>query len=169
MRAQTSLISILAAGAATALLLAAWNGGLAAPTPPTVLADRSPNAVPVDTELVIAVDVSNSMDPQEQALQREGYITGLTSREFMSALRGGMHGRIAVTYFEWAGLYDQKIIMPWRLIDGPESADAVANEIASAPYRHAPRSSARSSSPSLCSTLLASTASAVLSTSPATA
>ena len=141
MRAQTSLISILAAGAATALLLAGWNGGLAAPTPPTVLADRSPNAVPVDTELVIAVDVSNSMDPQEQALQREGYITGLTSREFMSALRGGMHGRIAVTYFEWAGLYDQKIVMPWRLIDGPESADAVANEIASAPYRRAPRTS----------------------------
>src|SRR5256885_5393004 len=48
---------------------------------------------------------------------------------------------IAVTYFEWAGLYDQKIIMPWRLIDGPESADAVANEIASAPYRRAPRTS----------------------------
>jgi len=141
MRAQTSLISILAAGATTAFLLAGWNGGLAAPTPTTVLADRNPNAVAVDTELVIAVDVSNSMDPEEQALQREGYLTGLTSREFMSALRGGMHGKIAVTYFEWAGLYDQKIILPWRLIDGPESADAVANEIASAPYRRAPRTS----------------------------
>src|SRR5437762_9677001 len=135
MRAPTSLISILAAGAATALLLAAWNGGLAAPTPPTVLADRSPNAVPVDTELVIAVDVSNSMDPDEQALQREGYITGLTSREFLTALRSGMNGRIAVTYFEWAGLNDQKIILPWRLIDGPATAEAIATEIARAPYR----------------------------------
>src|SRR5256885_11004538 len=48
---------------------------------------------------------------------------------------------IAVTYFEWAGLYDQKIIMPWRMIDGPESADAVANEISRAPYRRAPRTS----------------------------
>ena len=141
MRAQTSLISILVAGAATALLLAGWNGGLAAPTAPTVLADRSPNAVPVDSELVIAVDVSYSMDPEEQALQREGYITGLTSREFMSALRDGINGRIAVTYFEWADLYNQKIIVPWRLIDGPESADAVANEIASAPYRRAQRTS----------------------------
>jgi hypothetical protein len=59
----------------------------------------------------------------------------------MSALKGGIHGKVAVTYFEWAGLYDQKIIMPWRLIDGPESADAVANEIARAPYRRAPRTS----------------------------
>src|SRR5438067_8270577 len=141
MPAPTSLISILAAGAATALLLAGWNGGLAAPTPPTVLADRSPNAVPVDTELVIAVDVSNSMDPQEQALQREGYIAGLTSREFMSALRGGMHGKIAITYFEWAGLYDQKIVLPWRLIDGIDSAEAVTREIERTPYRRAPRTS----------------------------
>jgi hypothetical protein len=141
MRAQTSLISILAAGIATAVLLVGWSGGAAAPTAPLVLADRSPNAVPVDAELVIAVDVSNSMDPEEQALQREGYIAALTSREFMSALRGGVHGRVAVTYFEWAGLYDQKIILPWRMIDGPESADAAANEIARTPYRRAPRTS----------------------------
>jgi hypothetical protein len=59
----------------------------------------------------------------------------------MQALRSGTHGKVAVTYFEWAGLYDQKILMPWRLIDGPESADAVASEIARAPYRRAPRTS----------------------------
>ena len=141
MRVQTSLISIFAAGGTIAFLLAGWNGGRAAPTPATVFADRSPNAIPVDTELVIAVDVSNSMDPEEQALQREGYIDGLTSREFMSAIRGGMHGKIAVTYFEWAGLYDQKIILPWRLIDGPETVAAVTNEIARAPYRRASRTS----------------------------
>jgi len=136
MRAHTSLISFLAAGTVMSLALAA---GIAAPT--LRLADRSATAIPVDTELVIAVDVSNSMDPEEQALQREGYITGLTSREFLSAVRGGSHGKVAVTYFEWAGLYDQKIILPWRLIDGPESADAVANEIQRAPYRRAPRTS----------------------------
>ena len=120
----------------------ALGGGLiAAPTASRIIADNRANAIPVDTELVIAVDVSNSMDPEEQALQREGYITGLTSREFISALRGGTHGKIAMTYFEWAGLYDQKIILPWRLIDGPDSAEAVANEIARAPYRRAPRTS----------------------------
>ena len=136
MRVQTSLMSFLAAGTVMALALAA---GVAAPT--LRFADKGANAIPVDTELVIAVDVSNSMDPEEQELQREGYITGLTSREFMSAVRGGTHGKVAVTYFEWAGLYDQKIVMPWRMIDGPESADAVANEIARAPYRRAPRTS----------------------------
>jgi hypothetical protein len=141
MRAQTLLNSIFAACAVIAVALAGWNGGIAAPTSPRVYADRGPNAVPVDTELVIAVDVSNSMDPEEQELQREGYIAGLTSREFLSALRGGMHGKIAITYFEWAGLYDQKIILPWRLIDGPASAEAVTSEIARTPYRRAPRTS----------------------------
>src|SRR5260221_2139230 len=136
MRAHT-LISILVAGGAVAV--AGW--GLAAPKPEAVFADKSPNAIPVDVELVIAVDVSNSMDPEEQALQREGYILGLTSREFLQALRNGNHGRIAITYFEWGGLNDQKIILPWRLIDGPESAEAATSEIKRTPYRRAPRTS----------------------------
>jgi Protein of unknown function (DUF1194) len=136
MRASTT-ISILAAGGAVAL--SGW--GLAAPKPETVFADKSPSAIPVDVELVIAVDVSNSMDPEEQELQREGYILGLNSREFLQALHNGSHGRIAITYFEWAGQYDQKIVLPWRLIDGPASAEAVANEIKRAPYRRAPRTS----------------------------
>jgi hypothetical protein len=114
-------------------------GALAAPHPR--FADRSPNAVVVDVELVLAVDVSYSMDPEEQALQREGYIQALTSREFLSALREGANGKIAVTYFEWAGANDQKIVVPWRVIDGPESADAFAADIAKAPYRRASRTS----------------------------
>jgi hypothetical protein len=141
MRASASLIAVVAGVAAIAFLSAGERGGWAAPTPGSLLAQRSATAIPVDTELVLAVDVSNSMDPEEQELQREGYITGLTSREFMSALKGGAHGKVAVTYFEWAGLYDQKIILPWRLIDSPQSAQAVADEIARAPYRRAPRTS----------------------------
>jgi hypothetical protein len=115
--------------------------GLALAAPFPRFADKSPSAVPVDVELVIAVDVSYSMDPDEQALQREGYIQALTSREFLQALRQGANGKIAVIYFEWAGQFDQKIVMPWRLIDGPEAADAVAAEIARAPYRRASRTS----------------------------
>src|SRR3954452_8815241 len=80
--------------------------------------DMRSDAIPVDVELVIAGDVSYSMDPEEQKLQREGYIRALTSREFLNALREGAHGKIAITYFEWAGQYDQKIVMPWRLIEG---------------------------------------------------
>jgi hypothetical protein len=137
MRVQTSLVSIFSAVAAAAFVVAGWNGGLAGPTLSPLIADNRPNAIPVDTELVLAVDVSYSMDPEEQALQREGYIAGLTSREFIQALKGGMHGKVAVTYFEWAGPGDQRIVMPWRLIDGPEAADAAANAIQRAPYRRA--------------------------------
>src|SRR5262245_55034787 len=126
------------AAAATALSIALATS--AAPTA-RYFADIRANAVPVDVELVIAVDVSYSMDPDEQALQREGYILALTSKEFLQALRQGANGRIAITYFEWAGQSDQKIVMPWRLIDGPEAADAVAAEIARAPYRRASRTS----------------------------
>jgi Protein of unknown function (DUF1194) len=127
---------IVGAVAAAAFAIAAF----AAPSPPR-FADKSPSAIAVDIELVIAVDVSYSMDPDEQALQREGYVMALTSREFMQALREGVNGKIAITYFEWAGQFDQKVIMPWRLIEGPESADAVAAEIAAAPYRRASRTS----------------------------
>jgi len=123
---HTSLISILMIGAAALLAVT----GFAAPRSAPLFADNSPTAVAVDVELVLAVDVSYSMDPDEQALQREGYIAGITSREFMQALRNGQHGKVAATYFEWAGPYDQKIVVPWRLIDGPEAADAFANEIA---------------------------------------
>ena len=124
-----------AALAAIALSMAAD----AAPTPR--FANTSANAVPVDVELILAVDVSYSMDPEEQALQREGYVQALRSKEFLTALREGAHGKIAVTYFEWAGQFDQKVLMPWRLIDGPEAADAVADELARAPYRRASRTS----------------------------
>src|SRR5215471_1730302 len=65
----------------------------------------------------------------------------LTSKEFLQALRQGANGKIAITYFEWAGQFDQKVVMPWRLIDGPEAADAVAAEISAAPYRRASRTS----------------------------
>ncbi len=105
------------------------------------LLPRWADADDVDVELILAVDVSYSMDPDEQALQREGYVSALTSPEFLNALKAGIHARIAVTYFEWANADDQRILLPWRLIDGRASARAVADEIARAPYRRAYRTS----------------------------
>jgi hypothetical protein len=81
------------------------------------------------------------MDPDEQALQREGYMSAITSREFLQALHQGAHSRIAATYFEWAGVNFQQIIVPWRLIDGPESADSFAADIGRARYTRASRTS----------------------------
>ena len=95
----------------------------------------------VDIELVLAVDVSYSMDMDELAIQREGYAQAIVSKEFLQALKSGPNGKISVTYFEWAASSDQKIIIPWRVIDGPETADAVANEIMKTPIRRASRTS----------------------------
>jgi hypothetical protein len=95
----------------------------------------------VDVELVLAVDISYSMDPDELTLQREGYVKALTSTEFLNALRQGIHGKVAVTYFEWAGASEQRVVVPWRVIDGPESAGSVADEILAAPIRRAARTS----------------------------
>jgi len=118
--------------------------GVAAPGPAgqpgTRLADKEATAS-VDVELVLAVDVSYSMDMDELAIQREGYAQAIVSKEFLQALKAGPNGKISVTYFEWAAFTDQKIIIPWRVIDGPESADAVAEEIMKTPIRRASRTS----------------------------
>jgi Protein of unknown function (DUF1194) len=95
----------------------------------------------VDVELIIAVDVSYSMDLDELAVQREGYAQAIVSKEFLQALRTGPNSKISVTYFEWSASTDQKIIIPWRVIDGPETADAVATEIMNTPVRRGSRTS----------------------------
>ena len=70
-----------------------------------------------------------------------GYAQAIVSKEFLQALKSLPNGKISVTYFEWAASSDQKIIIPWRLIDGPETADAVADEILKTPIRRASRTS----------------------------
>jgi len=142
MRWYVSIGIVLVAG----VLAGGDVAGIAAPNPanPSAagrqLADKETNPT-VDVELVLAVDVSYSMDMDELALQREGYAQAIVSKEFLQALKSGPHGRIAITYFEWAASTDQKIIIPWRVIDGPETADAVANEIVRTPIRRASRTS----------------------------
>src|ERR1700751_4370789 len=92
--------------------------GIAAPSPESRFADTKHNVLSVSVELVIAVDVSYSMDMDELAIQREGYAQAIVSKEFLQALKSGPNGKISVTYFEWAASSDQKIIIPWPLIDG---------------------------------------------------
>ena len=86
--------------------------------------------IDVDLELVLAVDVSRSMDLDEQEMQRNGYIAGLTHPEILAAIRAGFLGRIAVTYVEWAGPGSHAVIVPWTVIDGPESAEAFVARLA---------------------------------------
>jgi uncharacterized protein YbaA (DUF1428 family) len=127
------------------LLAAAITGGdvasVAAPNNARALAQNGDSRPTVDIELILAVDVSYSMDLDELAVQREGYAEAIKSTEFLQALKALPNGKVAITYFEWAASNDQKIIIPWRVIDGPESADAVADEIMKTPVRRASRTS----------------------------
>jgi Protein of unknown function (DUF1194) len=121
------------------MLLGGDVAGIAAPNA-AQLAQKAEEAQ-VDVELVLAVDVSYSMDLDELAVQREGYAEALISPDFLQALKSGPHAKIAITYFEWAAAHDQKIIIPWRVVDGPETAGAVAAEILKTPLRRASRTS----------------------------
>jgi hypothetical protein len=102
---------------------------------------RAGEPVAVDVELVLAVDISYSMDFDELALQREGYIQAITSKEFANAVRSGGHGKVAMIYVEWAGSHEQTIVVPWTLVDGAATAEAFAAKLAAAPVRRTYRTS----------------------------
>ncbi len=85
----------------------------------------------VDLELVLAVDVSGSIDPAEALLQRQGYIQALTSPEVIRAATSGPIGKIAVSYMEWAGTGHVRLVAGWHLIDGLPAARTMAARLAS--------------------------------------
>jgi hypothetical protein len=87
----------------------------------------------VDLALVLAVDVSLSMEPDEQELQRQGFVEAFRSSEVHEAIRAGMLGRIAVTYIEWAG--HQQVVVPWTVIEHPADGHAFAAHLAERPIQ----------------------------------
>lgn len=89
--------------------------------------------LPVDIELVLAVDVSGSMDIEEQQVQRAGYIDAVTHPEVLMAIRSGIYGRIALAYVEWAGSSFQTTTIPWRTVEDDASAREFAAALAEAP------------------------------------
>jgi hypothetical protein len=88
---------------------------------------------PVDLQLVLAADVSSSIDDEEFALQRRGYAAALTDPRVVAAIRSGALGRIAVCLVEWSGVDRQHVSVGWRVIDGEASADAFASLLMAAP------------------------------------
>lgn len=98
-------------------------------------------ALPVDVELVLAVDVSDSIDPAEARLQRQGYIAALTDPAVVDAVRRGPLGRIAVTYAEYAGRGHYRVVIDWAVIDGMETARGFAARLAAAELDTRPRTS----------------------------
>jgi hypothetical protein len=88
----------------------------------------------VDLQLVLAVDVSRSMDFEEQELQRDGYAAAFRHPEVLAAIASGPLGRIAVTYVEWAGPDIQAVVVPWTIVATREEALAFASKISAAEF-----------------------------------
>jgi Protein of unknown function (DUF1194) len=89
--------------------------------------------LPVDLELVLAVDISGSVDEMEARLQREGYIAALRHPDVIGAIEGGMFGRIAVAYVEWAGDHYQRTMLDWTVIEDQADAADFADALAETP------------------------------------
>lgn len=89
----------------------------------------------VDVALVLAVDVSASVDEGEAGIQRAGYIAAMRDPKVADAIRGGLNGRIAVAFLEWASPTDQRVLVNWRVISDAASASAFADELQKAPYK----------------------------------
>jgi hypothetical protein len=92
-------------------------------------------AEPVDLELVLAVDISGSIDEDEARLQREGYVAALSDPDVLKAIRGGLHGRIAIAYFEWSGPETRRLVLDWTIVEDQATALAAAASLAAAPIR----------------------------------
>ena len=98
-------------------------------------------AEPVDLLLVLAVDVSRSVDQPKFQLQREGYAAAISDRRVLDAIGAGRNGRIAVLFLEWSGLGNQKVVIDWTPIDGPKAAQEFGDRLLESPRSFADRTS----------------------------
>ena len=89
----------------------------------------------VDLELVLLADASRSIDDAEIRFQRQGYAAAITHPDVLAAIASGFDRRIAVTYVEWGDATSQEVVVPWTIIDGPESAAAFAQRLMETPRR----------------------------------
>jgi hypothetical protein len=108
-----------AVSAAVFLLVASLGGGARAQT--------------TDLLLVLAADVSRSIDESEFALQRKGYSSALTDPRVLAAIRGGSTGTIAICFVEWSGAGEQNVVADWTVIRDEEDDGGLAAAILAAP------------------------------------
>jgi len=96
---------------------------------------------PVDLLLVLAADVSRSVDSQKFQLQREGYAAALADPRVIDAIQSGRRGRIGVLFLEWSGFGNQKVVIDWTVVDGPRAAQAFGDRLLESPRSFADRTS----------------------------
>ena len=96
---------------------------------------------PVDLLLVLAADVSRSVDSQKFQLQREGYAAALADPRVINAIQSGRRGRIGLLFLEWSGFGNQKVVIDWTVVDGPKAAQAFGDRLLESPRSFADRTS----------------------------
>lgn len=116
-------------------LLAAWLALSIGPSTAQAPGQGSqiPGGIHVDLELVLAVDVSQSMVYDEHELQKNGYVEAFRDDRVIRAITGGHEGKIAVAYLEWGGAFDPTPTIPWTIIDSAASARAFADRLSKEP------------------------------------
>jgi Protein of unknown function (DUF1194) len=95
----------------------------------------------VDLLLVLAADVSRSIDSEKFQLQREGYAAAITDPRVLEAIRSGRAGRIGLSFVEWSGLTSQRVVIDWTTINDAEQAKSFADRLLEAPRSFADRTS----------------------------
>jgi Protein of unknown function (DUF1194) len=95
----------------------------------------------VDLLLVLAVDVSRSIDHPKFLLQRDGYAAAVSDPAVLDAIKSGPHQKIAICFVEWSGFGAQKLVIDWNVVDGPESARRFGDQVVEAPRSFADRTS----------------------------
>ena len=79
--------------------------------------------------LLLALDISSSVDAQEDALQRKGLATALLAPEVQAAFLDG-DLPVALAVYEWSGRWVQETVLDWRLITSETSLLEAAEVIA---------------------------------------
>jgi hypothetical protein len=95
----------------------------------------------VDLLLVLASDVSRSVDTRKFQLQREGYAAALSNPRVVEAIRSGPHGRIAICFLEWSGATSQKLVIDWTIVSDAASARRIGDQMLELPRSFADRTS----------------------------
>jgi len=102
----------------------------------TLLAPQIPiarAAEQTDLLLVLAMDVSRSMDRPKFQLQRQGYAAAISNPQVLNAINSGPHQKIGLCFIDWSGPFEQKLVIDWTIIDGPAAASRFADLVAQAP------------------------------------
>jgi hypothetical protein len=103
---------------------------------PALFSARAARALePVDVELVLAVDVSRSVDAEEMEMQFRGYAAAFRDPRMAEALSRGPVGQVAVTLFTWSDWNIQEHLIPWMKLDGPQACERFARAVDAAPRR----------------------------------